>query len=98
VKPRFCALYGLYAVRLNELKAVLKVSAQAGQRGVLKENTVESTAQDDFQEVKRHKMQISNNTSHAAKKLTQPVLISAAAKAASKSSVNSQLLRTSQNF
>jgi hypothetical protein len=30
--PLFSALYGMYTVTLNELKVVLKVSAQAGQR------------------------------------------------------------------
>jgi hypothetical protein len=29
-KPLFSALYGMYEVTLNELKVVLKVSAQAG--------------------------------------------------------------------
>jgi hypothetical protein len=29
-KPLFSALYGIYTVTLNELKAVLKVNAQAG--------------------------------------------------------------------
>jgi septal ring-binding cell division protein DamX len=35
-KPLFSAFYGMYAVTLNELKAVLKLSAQARQSGVVK--------------------------------------------------------------
>jgi hypothetical protein len=35
-KPLLSALYGMYTVKLNELKAFLKVSAQAGQSGVVK--------------------------------------------------------------
>jgi hypothetical protein len=63
-----------YAVTLNELKAVLKVSIQKGQSGAVDKTSVESTAQDDdFQEVKRCKRHISNNTSHAAKKSTKTV-------------------------
>jgi hypothetical protein len=43
----------MYAVTLNELKAILKVSAQAGQSGEVSKTSVESLAQDDdFQEVK----------------------------------------------
>jgi hypothetical protein len=42
---------------------------------------VKSTSQDDvFQEVKRHKRHISNNTSQTAKKLTKPVPTSTAVK------------------
>jgi hypothetical protein len=43
----------MYAVTLNELKAILKVSAQERQNGTVNETSVESMAQDDdFQEVK----------------------------------------------
>jgi hypothetical protein len=52
-KPLFSNLYGTYTVTLNELKAVLKVSAQAGQSGAANKPSVESRAQDDFQEVNR---------------------------------------------
>jgi hypothetical protein len=39
----------MYAVTLNELKAVLKVSAQAEQSGVTNKTSVESSAHDiDF--------------------------------------------------
>jgi hypothetical protein len=41
-KPLFSTHYGMYKITLNELKAVPKVSAQAGHSGA-----VESTAQDD---------------------------------------------------
>jgi hypothetical protein len=34
-KPLFMALYGIYMVTRNELKAILKVSAQAGQSGTV---------------------------------------------------------------
>jgi hypothetical protein len=37
----------MYAVTLSEQKAVLKVSAQAGQSGAVNKTSVESTAQDD---------------------------------------------------
>jgi hypothetical protein len=50
-KPLFSALNGMDTVTLNELKAVLKMSAEGGQSGAVK-----STAQDDdFREVKRQK-------------------------------------------
>jgi hypothetical protein len=68
-KPLFTALYSMYAVTLNELKNVLKLSAQAGQSGAVNKTSVESTAQDDdFQEVNRRKRHMSNNTSQTAKK------------------------------
>jgi hypothetical protein len=52
-KPLFIVLYGMYTVTLNELKAVLKVNAQAGQNGAVKEPSMESVAQDnDFREVR----------------------------------------------
>jgi hypothetical protein len=44
-KPLFNALYGNYMVTLNELNAVLKVSAQAGQSGGVNKTSVESSAQ-----------------------------------------------------
>jgi hypothetical protein len=71
-KPLFSALYGMYKVTLKELKAVFKVNAQAGQRGAVKETSLESTAQDDdFQEISRRKRPISNDTSETAKKSTK---------------------------
>jgi hypothetical protein len=88
----------MYAVKPNEMKAVLKVSEQEGQSGAVNANSVESTAQDDdFQEVKRRKRHMCNDTSQTAKKSTKSVSTSAAIQL-SKSSVNSQLLRTSQNY
>jgi hypothetical protein len=51
-KPLFSTLYGMYAVTLNELKAVLKVSAKAGQNDVVDKTSMDPMAQDnDFQEV-----------------------------------------------
>jgi hypothetical protein len=62
-KPLYSTLYGMYAVTLNELKAVLKVSAETGQSDAVNKTSVELTAQDGkFQEVKRCKGHISNNT------------------------------------
>jgi hypothetical protein len=70
----FSALYDMYAVTPNELKAILKVSAQAGQRSAVNKTSVESTAQEDnFQEIKRRKGHISNNTSQTDKNSTKPV-------------------------
>jgi hypothetical protein len=43
----FSTLYGTYAVTLNELQNVLKVSAQAEQSGAENKISVESTALDD---------------------------------------------------
>jgi hypothetical protein len=63
-KTLFSALHGMYAVTLNELKAVLKVSAQTGPSGMVNKTSVESTAQDDdCHEVKRSKRHICNNIS-----------------------------------
>jgi hypothetical protein len=69
------ALYGKYEVTLNELKAVLKVSVQAGQSDAVNKTSVESTTHDaDFQEVKRRKRLISQT----AKKSTKPILTTGA--------------------
>jgi hypothetical protein len=63
-KPLFSALYGMNTVTLNELKAVLEVSAQAGQSGGVNKSSVESTAQnDDSREVKTRKGRYSDDTS-----------------------------------
>jgi hypothetical protein len=40
----FCDIYGMYAVTLNELKAILKVNAQAGQGVAVNKTSVESMA------------------------------------------------------
>jgi phosphatidate phosphatase PAH1 len=61
----------MYTVTMNELKAVLKVSAQAGQSGAVNKTSVKSMVQDDdFREVKRRKRHNSNDTSQTAKKST----------------------------
>jgi hypothetical protein len=71
----------MYMVTLNELKAIHKLSAQAGQSFEEKKTSVESMAQDDDSwEVKRRKRHISNDTSQTSKKLTKPVPTSAAVK------------------
>jgi hypothetical protein len=80
-KPLFSTLYVLYTVTLNELKSVQKVTAQAGQSGIMNKSSVESTAHDDdFQEVRRPKRHTSNDTSQTAKKSTKPVPTSTAVK------------------
>jgi hypothetical protein len=88
----------MYTVTLNELKAAVKVSAQAGQSGGVNKTSVESTAQkDDFREVKTRKRRYSDDTSQTAKKSTIPVPKSAAVKLPTKAVVTSKLLCTSQN-
>jgi hypothetical protein len=77
---------------LNELKAILKVNAQAGQSGAVTKTSLESTAQDDdFQEVKRRKRHISNDTSETAKKTTVSVPKSAAGKVPTKAAITRNL-------
>jgi hypothetical protein len=54
-KLLFSALYYKFMVTLNELKAGLKVSAQARQSDAVNETSVESKAQDDDEdEMNRH--------------------------------------------
>jgi hypothetical protein len=67
-------------VRLYELTSILEVSAQAGQSGAVNKTSLESTAEDDYQEVKRHTRPISNDTSQRAKRSTKPVPTFAAVK------------------
>jgi hypothetical protein len=63
----------MYPTTLNELKTVLKVSAQEGQGDAVNKTSVESTAQDDdFEEVKRHMRHISS-TLKTSGKSTKPV-------------------------
>jgi hypothetical protein len=71
----------MYTTKLKELMAVLKVSPQARQSGVVNKTSVESKAQtDDSQEAKRRKRHISHNTLQTAKKSTNAVPTSAAVK------------------
>jgi hypothetical protein len=57
------------------------MGAQKRQSNALNKTSVDSTTQDDnFQEVKRHKRPMSNNTSQTAKKSTKTVLTSTAIK------------------
>jgi hypothetical protein len=80
-KQLFSAFLCMYAVTLKELKAVLRVSAQAGQSGAVNTTSVEAMAQDDdFQEAKRRKRRISNDTSQRAKKSNKPIHTSTAVK------------------
>jgi hypothetical protein len=41
-KPVFIALYGMYTVKLNELKAIVKVNLHTGQSGVADKTSFES--------------------------------------------------------
>jgi hypothetical protein len=85
-KPLFSSLYGMHTVQLNELKAFLKVTAQARQSGVVKKPEGNQMAQDDdFQDVKRSKRHISNNTLQTTKMATKPVQTSATVKRIRKS-------------
>jgi hypothetical protein len=78
----------MYMVTPNELKAVLEVNAWAGQSGVVNKTSVESMAQDNFQEVKKCKRHISSNTSKTAKKSPTPVPTSAVLKLPPKAMLN----------
>lgn len=80
----------MFAVTLNEVKAVLKVIVRAGQSGTVNKISEESAGRDDdMQEVKRCKRSIFNNTSQAANKSTKPVPNNRSCPAATQSSVNS---------
>jgi hypothetical protein len=71
-KPLSSALYGMYTGTLNEMKAVLKRSAQEGQSGAVNKTSVESTTQgDNSQGVKRRKKHVCNDTSQTTKKSTK---------------------------
>jgi hypothetical protein len=59
---------------------MMKKSTQEGQNSAVNKTSVELTAQDDLQEVKRRKRHIYNNASHAAKKSTKPFPTSTAVK------------------
>jgi hypothetical protein len=70
----------------TKLKAVLKMSAQAGQSSAMNKTSVDAKVQDDdFQDVKRHKRHISNDTSQTTKESTKQVPTSTAVKLPSKS-------------
>jgi hypothetical protein len=88
-RPVYSALYGMYTVTPNELKAVLKVSAQEVRSVAVNKTSVEPTAQDDdFQEVKRRKRNIFNNSSQTAKNSTEPVPTSVSVKMPPKAVLN----------
>jgi hypothetical protein len=64
-KPLFSALYSMYTVTLNELKAVVCTGKT---QCYSKQNPMEPTAQDDeFRKVKRSKRHNSNGNSQSAK-------------------------------
>jgi hypothetical protein len=68
-QPLFTVFCGMCLATLHELKAILKVNAQAEQSGAVNKTSGESMAQDGhFQKVKRRKRQIYHDTSQAAKK------------------------------
>jgi hypothetical protein len=63
-KRLFSALYGIYKLTLNELKAVLKMKAQAGKCGAVTKTSLESAAHDDdFHEVKIRRRQAAYQSS-----------------------------------
>jgi hypothetical protein len=71
----------MYAVTLKELQAALKVNTQTGQSGAMYKTLLDSTAQDDdFQEVKRRKGLVSNDTSETTMKSTKSVPVSTTVK------------------
>jgi hypothetical protein len=85
-KPLFGALHDMYKVKLNKLKAVFKVSPQAGESGAVNITSKECMAQDhDFRKVKRRKWHVTNDASPTAKKSTRPVPTSASVKLPPKS-------------
>jgi hypothetical protein len=45
-KPLFSTLYSMYTITLKELKAVLKVNAQAGQNGAVNKTSSKPMVQD----------------------------------------------------
>jgi hypothetical protein len=93
--PLFNSLYCMFTVTHNELKAVLKVSTQAGQSGAVNETSMESEAQDDdFREVNRRKRHISNDTSQRAKKSTKPIPKAAAVKLPPKAMLTRKIFTT----
>jgi hypothetical protein len=74
-------IYSLYMVTFNELKAVRKVTAQAGQSAVVNKTSVELMPhENNFREIKRPKRLTYNDTTETAKKLTKPVPTSTAVK------------------
>jgi hypothetical protein len=89
----------MFTVTLNGLKAVLKMSAQAGQSGVVKKTSVGSVAQDDdFREENICMWHISNYTSQTTKKSTKLAPTSAGVKLPPKTVLTRNLfapLRTS---
>jgi hypothetical protein len=85
----FLALYIMYMITLNEMKAILEVSAQVGQSGPVNKTSVKSIAQgDSIREVKRHERRISNDTSQTVKKSTKPAQKSAAIKLPAKAALS----------
>jgi hypothetical protein len=64
----------MYTITQNELKAVLKASAQTGESGAVNKTSVESTAQDDdFQKVKTRESHVSKSPSTLLVLVLQPI-------------------------
>jgi hypothetical protein len=71
-KPLSSALYGTYAVTLQELKAVLKARTLAGQTNLPKTTGQQTTQDDGFQAVRRRKRRaIDENTGTSKKAAVQ---------------------------
>jgi hypothetical protein len=67
----FSALYCTYTVMLNQLKAVLKASTQAGQANVPKATGQQNTQEECFKEIQRHKWQNIKVTAQIIKVIKQ---------------------------
>jgi hypothetical protein len=68
-------------VTVKELQTVLKTNVQAQQNGAMNKSSLESMAQDDnFQEVKRCKRHISNDTLETAKMTTESIPVTTGVK------------------
>jgi hypothetical protein len=66
--PHFSALYGTYRVTLQELKAMRKTSTLAGQTNIPKATGQQTTQEDGFQEVRRRKRRVTDETTGTSKK------------------------------
>jgi hypothetical protein len=77
-KPHFSALYGIYIVTLNELKAVLKVSTLADQTRALKSTGLQTTGENGFTEIRRRNQHSIDETTQTSKEVAVLAKTSAA--------------------
>jgi hypothetical protein len=66
-KPCFSALYGTYIVTLQELKAVIKARTLADKTNIPKTTGQQTSKEDDFQEVRRRKRRVTDETTGTSK-------------------------------